>query len=618
MRGGRVATWMAVGEVSFRSELVTAQLRQRVERICQDLIQTYMDLLIVLLAERGVSVEEQASRVDQLVRALGQLQIDASLFVQGRRVPMVVEQDAQQRWCIRLNAELLERVEDEELLFAFGKPIATMLELPSVSIGLVLQGHDEKQLRNLYHAAKSRVDAPTIASTSVLAIIEHRVRLFASRLKHLVVQLSRGHEVALKEEALLVEHLQAQSSWPDWDTVGASAFMRETISAVEAALGQDKSTRHPPASTLLELCWESLDLSAQSFMRHVGRALRTQGMDVSRALLEAIARIVEPHGVEALEDVSRWPSMQELDQAWRALYMAELETLGRHYQGSAQVKTISAFARVCDAMSLREPAELPFDYPLVCWSVREVSALRDLLQGFVQAHRALKPAHDDDQELLLVDVAAQVEPMQIDGARVSVELQVIGTTIEVLDGYEQLQRLAWEANRARLHAQFMAQPEDRQLSILKRLRGAYEGFFMQTKPVWERRLQGWELDEPLVALDRLAFGVEDVLKVPAYFDPFEAPDQDQMRMVPHFCFVVAMNEHIERVPFKVPIISLISTAATGSPPLIVRLVKVNASNPQRCAWMCDRELTMMTMQGHPVQLTLRAVEGNMVRMLAYE
>lgn len=74
------------------------------------------------------------------------------------------------------------------------------------------------------------------------------------------------------------------------------------------------------------------------------------------------------------------------------------------------------------------------------------------------------------------------------------------------------------------------------------------------------------------------------------------------------------------MPFVVPISCLIMTASTGSPPLRMRFVHVppaqQASEP--CSWSCDRTLTMETMQGHPVQLTMRAVSSNMLRMLAYE
>lgn len=600
---------------------MTAQLRQRVERIRRDLIQTYMDLFIVLLAERGASVQVQQERVEALVVALLGLKIEGSLFVQGRRVPMIVEMEPGPPQ-IKLNEELLARVEDEELLFAFGKPIAMILELPSVSIGLVLQGRDEKQLRNLYHAAKSRVSEPTIAATSVGSIVEHRLGLFVKRLARLVERLSQGQRVEVGDHRALATSMIGAASWAEWDQVAAHPFMDALVEATNQALQKAAPSQYPPAATLLELCWESLDLSSQSFMRHVGRALRTQGMAVSYDLLAAIARIVEPEpqAAQELETMSHWPSMSELEVAWHALYEQELETLGVYYQGPQGQRHISVFEPVRDSLGLREPVELPFDYPLVCWSVREVAALRDLLQGFVQAHHAARAQPKELELLLCVEPPAGYQyRLSHDQPGVQVELQVIGTTIEVMPGYEQLQARAWLANEANLLSQFHAQPAEKQLSTLKRLRGCYEGFFMHTKPVWERRLQGWELDEPEHAFKRLINGVREILDVPVYLEPFEDPSDEHQRMIPHFCFVVAMSEHVERVPFKVPIQALISTAATGSPPLLVRFINVPGDLSERdCRWLCDRELTMMTMQGHPVQLTLRAVEDNSVRMLAYE
>ena len=197
-------------------------------------------------------------------------------------------------------------------------------------------------------------------------------------------------------------------------------------------------------------------------------------------------------------------------------------------------------------------------------------------------------------------------------------LTIIGANIEIDDGYQLMQDRAWMASTQRLMAQFRSLEAADQLSALQRVRGVYDGFFMGTKHVWERRLNGWELDEPIEAFRRMTQTVRDVLACDVFFDPFESPMDASLRMIPTFCFVVALNEHLERVPFKVPISSLIMTAATGSPPLIVRMVDVPGAPLTPCRWMCDRELTMQTMQGHPVQLTLRAVSSNMLRMLAYE
>lgn len=593
---------------------MSAPLRQKIERVSRELIKHYLDLFVVLLAERGNTVDEQRAKIDLLVRCLGSLQIEPSIFVEGRRIPMVVEEGIPPM--IKLNAEMFSKIPQEELLFAFTKPISQILDLPLASVGLVLQGREEKQLRNLYHSAKSRLEVATIHATSVLAVIEHRVTLFVERLRGLVFHLSDGDRIQLPSPASLIGHLTGiKGTWPEWIDVSDERFATAAVAVVDEALSNKENL--PDAATLMELCWESLDLSVQSFMRHVGRALRNKETRVEERLLVAIAEVIAPQQLSTLQDLDSWPSMADLKVAWEDLFQQELITLGEYYQGGRIAPMISAFAAPRDSLGLREPVELPFDYPLVCWSVREVNALRDMLQGFTQAHLL---DDDDEFELLLVDSGEQrVEPpMALPAERRHVEMQVIGTNIEIDDGYQLMQDRAWMASTQRLMAQFRSLEAADQLSALQRVRGVYDGFFMGTKHVWERRLNGWEIDEPIEAFRRMTQTVRDVLACDVFFDPFESPMDASLRMIPTFCFVVALNEHLERVPFKVPISSLIMTAATGSPPLIVRMVDVPGTPLTPCRWMCDRELTMQTMQGHPVQLTLRAVSSNMLRMLAYE
>ncbi len=593
---------------------MSTALRERVERVCQEIIQKHLDLLLVLLSEQGASPGEQRERAEVLVRALDACQLSQNLTDQGRRVPALLDERARPAR-IMLGEDLLAQSSHDALRFALTRPIAQLLSLPAISVGLVLQGTDEQQLRNLYHGAQSRLDTPVLRSTQVRAVIERRITSFAERVRALTLRLAQAR-VNLPSPATFMGALAARTgAWPEWDEIAADPFMAQIITTVRHALVGHSQL--PPAEILTELCWESLDLSPQSFLKHVGRALRNQDALVHEGLLRAIAEVVAPGRVDELSDIAQWPSMQELRVVWERLHARELATLGRFHLGASAPPPLSVFASPALALGLREPEDLPFHDPLVCWSVREINALRDLLIGLTQGHGS---EDEDDVELLLVDAPSSRPelPMAIAPPRRRVEIQVIGTDIEMPPGYDILQQRAWRAACSRLRDQLLTLEHAQQQVALKRIRGAFEGFFERTAPVWARRLQGWQLDPPIDALARMVEACREVFGVDVFIDPFESPQDSNFRLIPTFTFIVAASTAFERLPFRIPIAALVNTGATGAPPLRVRFVDVPGEGARAANWLCDRDLTMTTMQGYPVQLTLRAVQGDMLRMLAYE
>lgn len=596
-------------------EKLSEHMQQRVAQVCGDLIQQYLDLFIVLLAEQGAKDEVQRAKIDQLVRCLNAVQLEPTLFIQGRRVPLVLEEGIPP--VIKLNAEMFAAAPNHQLKFSFAKPIAQILGLPIASVGLVLQGEDEHQLRNLYHSARSGLQIQPILSNSVRAVIEHRVTMFLHRLRGLVFNLSGGARPSLPSPSSLIGLLSSRGAWPEWTEIATESFAKSAVVAIEGLLGTHPHI--PPASVLIELCWESLDLSVQSFMRHVGRALRAQEFPVKESLMVAIAEVLAPDQALELHDLDHWPSLGHVRTAWEQLFYSEVEALGNHYHGVKVPPKISALRAPKDSMAIREPESLPFDHPLVCWSTREVKALGDMLQGFA---RSLTLNEESEFELEWIEPTRdKMEPaMTLPVSRRHVEMQVIGTDIDPGVDYAFLQRRAWESANARIQMQFAMLDTASQAQILLILRGTYDGFFINSKSVWERRLNGWKQDTPLEAFRRMTQLAREILGCDAIVDPFESPRDSTRCMIPTFCFIVAVPDQVERVPFVVPISSLIMTTSTGSPPLRMRFVHVpsvqNSGDP--CSWACDRPLTMETMQGHPVQLTMRAVSSNMLRMLAYE
>lgn len=595
---------------------MSVRVRDRVRKACGALIQNHLDLLLLLLAERGVSPEDQRQRVDRLVRCLTHIHFEESLFIQGRRVPMRLDHAQGQKPVLTLNEEFLSKVNDQELFSTFTRPICELLGLTPLNVGLVLQGHDERHLRNLYHSARGRISGEVLRAASVRAVIERRVTTFTGRLRELVTICSQGMNIPLPSPLGFITWLEScHGKWPEWIDVVGQDFIVQVRASMEMVLGT--RTNEISAEVLIELCWESLELSAQSFLRQAARDLRARELPVDEHFLRQLGFVVARDELDDLEKLERWPSLADLQVAWSTLYSDELGELGHYHHGSSTPPSLSTLQAPRDSLSLREPEDLPWTYPLLCWSVRETNALRDLLNGFVQARRL--GADEDEMEVLLMEESSNpnYSSLILEGNR-QVRTQVIGTTLDVPEGYALMTQRAMRASLSRIIRQVESLDPSQQQNVCNRIRGCYDGFFMRTAKVWQRRLQGWKLDPLPVALERLCLTVSDVLGVPVLFDPFVAPDQSTLRPVPTFTFVVTFNEHLERIPFYIPISSLMMTTSMGVPPLTLRMIDVPSSPTAPCRWLCDTELAMKTMQGQPVSDTLASIENNRLRMLAYE
>ena len=592
------------------------EVQDRVERVFNALIQEHMDLLLVLMAERDKEPAEQRVRMDRVVRSLGACVVEEQLTQSGRPVPMIVD-DTGVVPMIRLNASLLARVEDEGIRSLFMHPISDMLDLPLTSVALVLQYDDDKQIRNIYHSAVRRLSTKTTRATDVPAVVELRVGMYMHRLRQLARQLGPTTTVLLPPANSFTEALlRWPGGWPEWLDIRTETTISLTRETLENLLGDVEGV--PAVETIMEGFWESLDLSPMSFLKQFGRLLRSKREPVSQSFIEHVIEVVAPGQIASIAPMSGWPAFAELQEAWETLCQYEFDSLGHHLHTAREVPVISTLMPPIDTMALRQPDSLPWSYPLVCWSVREVNALRDLLMGFVQAHRAQRS--DEDLASLVIEARDDRDepPLNITAPLKRIDMQVIGTDIAVPEGYDVLMERVYEAVFQRQMTMFCELDETTQRDALNRLRGSYDGFFPKTKEVWGRRLQGWESQPPEEALRRLATSVRTILDCPVLLDPFKSAEVGQLRMMPTFVFVVGLSEHLERVPFRIPLNTLVATSATGAPPLILRMVQAPDAVGEPCTWLCDRKLTMDTLQGQPVQLTLRAVDGSMLRMLAYE
>ena len=589
------------------------QLHQRLMRLFDDLVFKHLDLLILLVAEQGEGAQSQRDRAERLVRTLFGSTVCDTLSDQGRRIPLSLENSGDLP-ALQFSVEMMSQVSDEEIFNSLARPISQILDVPAINVGLVLQGHDDKQLLNLYHTGRRRLDVEVVRAASLRAVIERRIYNFGQRLRLFVERLVDGARVKLSSPVAFLSHVEALPGWPEWLDIELHPFISTLVTQTEEAIEGAESI--PPASTLVEICWESLAVSPQTFLRTASRSLRTKNLPLNERVLGAMADIAAQGRVEQVVSLHAWPSLRDLEHAWHTLVTLEYDTLGRHHHGDRVIPKVNVLHAPRDAMGLREPVELPWDVPLAAWSVRETTALRDLLQGFVQAQR-VEDGQEKEPEHLLVEQGEEGEPpLSLEGDRRHVELRIVSGKLGMPSGYEVMRERATESVVRRLKAQMDALGQGQTRGVLARMRGAYDGFFMGTKHVWERRLQGWQLDAPDVALKRLTQEVSLLFGCPVLFDPFEAPDVDQLRPMPTFCFIVPISSSLDRASFSIPLSALTMTDATGLPPIRVRIVEVPSTSVAPCRWICDRELTIEDLSGEPIPTTLNAIEDDMLRLIA--
>jgi len=594
--------------------VVTESVRERVQAICDQIIQRHLDLFLLLLAQKGKPKDVQIDRGDTLVRSLLSFEVADTLFENGRRIPVLVDTEVNPP-LIKINAEFVERVADDELLFIFTRPITQILRLPTINVGLVLQGTDEKQLRNLFHGASRKLSNPVASSNAVPAVVERRLMKLGMGTRSLVSKLTAGTMIKLASPRDFLNKLLQMPTWPEFDDIASEPFIAHTIRVMREAL-EPVPTKLPPAALLVELMWDSLNLSPSSFLRHAGRMLRTQGHVVTEPLLTEFARVITDGRPSTVLKLENWPAFRELQSAWEKLFALEMRALNDIQLGNPEPPAISALGAPGISLGLREPTALPWSYPLVCWSVRETDALRDLLMGFVQSHRA---SQDRSKDLTLDLVFGHDDhALDVSSPPRKIRIEMINQDVPSPDGYDMLAERAFDAAMRRLDAQIMSLDHNTRLQALHRIRGAYDGFFSGAKQVWERRLQGWQQDDPHEAIRRLAAEVREVLDCPVFVDPFESPSSTQFRMIPTFCFIVALTSQLDSVPFRIPISSIVMTNAAGTPPMVVRMVEVPDGGNDACVWVGDNELTMRTFEGRPVHQTLSAVDDNMLRLIAIE
>ncbi len=583
----------------------------RIRRLVREILTVHLDAFLTLLAEEESSMGAQRERMDKLVRALGAASVNDTVTNGGRQVPIKVDMSADPP-TIELHRKLIDSVGDDEILVAFQKPVSQILQISPVGVGLVLQCRDDRQLKSLANKAARELDTQRALLTQVPAVVEQRMSLFEERLSEFAEQFGDTVFLLLSGMDKFAGKLtRAKRGWPDWSTVEKSSFMKGAVEEIGVALEDVEGAPEP--SILVELCWESLDLSPQSFLRHTAQKLRAEhpGMDIEPALRK-LARIVDEDSGKLSQYLDEWAAYGELADAWTGLLREEQSVLSWTPR-QRSVPDVSVFGTPQNTMRLCEPDSLPWTSPLLSWSMRERSALRDLLVGL---RRTLEEKHTgNDVPVVELPVDCDELPLETNVGEVELKLQIATGDKPVPSDYPKMLERALNACHQSMLGQFERLPSSKKTRALQTLRSAYDGYFGEAKEVWARRFQAWKKWDEREAFSILCTELRHVLGPAIIFDPFQGPRESQLRMVPTFTSVVPRPEDIDRVTTHIPLAALRNTFQDT--PVRLRVVEV-FDEDTKCIWGGDLEATLETVEEHPTEAVLKAIENDSVRLLVYE
>lgn len=582
------------------------EAESRLRRLVRTFVGDYLPPLIGLLADTGVEKLEQAKRVDRLVRSLLGAQLESNLTHQGRRLVVEID-DSDDPPVVTFNEQFVDSVDADEAMGLFEKPAADILGVSPLLVGVILELEQGDSLNNLTNRARRGSGAPPIGLAEVPAVVESRLHLLVHRLDRFVSLFTDGLEL----DADIREGVQAvvsadETAWPGWESVNSSGFVADILEKLDI---QVEAEALPEPETVVELCWESLDLSPQSFLRHAARRLRADRNDrlSLENVLRRLAETTEQPDDPIEEAADQWDTFEDLAEAWAGLFRAEQRTLGWSVV-RRPTPDLSVFEPPRSSLHMNEPESLPWKVPLLCWSVREQNALRDLLEGHRKTVSNKLDRSDDADCVFVPDPAAP--PFVTDDGSGDFSVVVEASPPTPSSGDRERMDRAARACWARLVAQFDRQPEPGQHRILQTIRSSYDGYFEQGTDVWDRRFQAWEELPPEYALALMSEELTNILGGRALFEPFQSPKSTEPRQVPTFVFLAAFEEDAKVGHIRVPLVALKSSFEEA--PARIRALEVPDDASSRCRWVGDREVTMRHLVELPNDTVLRNIRNDEV------
>lgn len=604
---------------------------ERVYRAIQGILRDHLEVLVVLLAESGMDASEQRERVELLVGMLDSVQFEKRLCERGRDVPLQFVWDPTGQPGavpeLRLNEQLLGRVDEQEIFSVLSRPVASLLGLSSVVVGLVFREQDARQLKMLALSVAQGLEVPAVRLTAIRSWVSGRVELFLARLRAVIDLVAvRPPEDVGSADVLIAQLMASAEQWPQWFDVEDLPYIQALVGWADRALVGAEDM--PPAQLLVEICWEGTALSVQSFLRHAARVLRGYSGSIDRkSMLHILAHAVtSTHKSSSSVQLSDWPGLSELEQAWKELWVRE-QMLAGGRNADSQAPELSVFDAPGLAMRLSEPETLPWELPLLCWTTREYEALRDLLLGMTRSLNCLAWMNESTSEFVFSAQTPVSSGLLMNGD-FRVQMQPVRSNwskdLRQNDGELGEQKRAFGASFSAMRQQFAELDEGSKQRVNNVLFSAYSGYLPQARAVWQRRFSGIRELEPGVAFERLALEFNKILRLPIILDPFDTPLENELLAMPALSLVVAFSEkanahnsldRYEQAVVRVPMSAWKSLL--GNVPIRLRVVGVPLDSSGDCTWLCDRELTLRDLNSQPLENLLRAVHNDMLYLSVF-
>lgn len=582
-------------------------LEDRIDRILREMLDSHLDLLALVLAESGVPQDEQILRLENLIQVLRNRVFQPTIFDAGRRVPTALEErDGKQ--VLVLNSELFARVSNDEVTNTLARPIATLLGLSVFSVTLALQTRDELTIKSLTTKVVRKADHLPVKAADVPSYVDQKIAVFAQRLHIMAAQLGRPGNFEIQSSEEVREALRGATGWPEWSELSELQMSQVAVTGLRMACLERPWESH--VALLAELLWDSLGLTAHSFFRHAGRALRGANVPEIDRVLEAMVEAVRQQEKWLTTSLKDWGVFSDIYQSWKDLAHTERRAFGVTTH-DLNPKDVSVIRPARDAFGINAPSTLPWDFPVVCWTVREQTALRDLFVGLARTLPIPEAeAYPDFSSMELEDLDLNVEE---DLLNLGVHVAPLSSELIASD-QKSMERAATAVIR-KLAQQFDALSQADQESVNERLRRSYDEFFPGFTEIWERHFFSLQELSRKDQFHHLITDIQTVLNVPIVFDPFLKPSQDDVAPFPTLTLIVAIPAESTQTPFYVPVSALNSTHS--GVPIRVRAVRAPVDTGVACSWLCDRTLALNKLQGQAVDLLTRAIHGDCMRFALF-
>lgn len=585
----------------------------RLRRFTRRTLNIHLPVLLGLMAERGADAEEQARRACALVVALRSAKFESSLKRQGRSVPVVLEQQTD-RPRLRINEKMIARVDEQALASAMVEPISDILEISAVSAGLVLRLSDLGEARGLVTKLEGHSGEAAIPAMQVGELVRWRVEIFEERLYELVEGLGGwlGSPGAPRDKfaATLSE---SSTRWPQWRQIEDSSYAQIWVDELGRELEGTDWGEH--AESLVEMIWESLAVSPWSALRQSAQELRRLDLGVSSGeILSILSEIMIDDAQARQGNMDSWPAFEDLQRAWSDFYRAENAFLGVRTQGG-KTPVVSVFESPRRSTGLSKPETLPWNLPLLCWTIREREALRDLFEGMGKSMSArpsptsygkLGPRAWGDSKVSLEDAAGDRQWI----------VEAPKATPPIDDGFSQHIDGVFAAVKASYGDQFAGLGETKRPRAISFLKGAYSGYLESSKSIWRRRFAGLSRKPREQQFAHLLTGLARALQWPIFVDPFE----DGVSMVglsrrPRFTVIALWIGEAEFAPFWIPVETIGS--ALDQAPLRIRNMWVD-DDGEEIRWLGDHELNVDDFRALPTEGILRSLHDGVLRLVIHQ